>query len=145
MKWFYLEADDDTGYDAATDLIARALANLHPAITGPTDSQRRQDVVARDLLDDLATVLEAQRWDAPKVPAADIPARLRALAPDWAPYRAINGLQIRQYLEIEHGVKVATTGHKYPVDPGAIRDAISRREATSDPASDQADDSGGRR
>jgi hypothetical protein len=39
VKWFYLEADDDTGYDAATDLIARALANLHPALTGPTDNQ----------------------------------------------------------------------------------------------------------
>ncbi len=144
VKWFYLEADDDTGYDAATDLIARAMANLHPAITGPTDSQPRQDVVVRDLLDDLATVLQAQRWDAPKVPAADIPARLRALAPDWAPYRAINGLQIRHYLDAEHGVKVATTGHKYPVDPAAIRDAITRRDATRDPASDQADVSGGR-
>jgi DNA segregation ATPase FtsK/SpoIIIE, S-DNA-T family len=85
-----------------------------------------------------------QRWDAPKVPAADIPARLRALAPDWAPYRAITGLQIRQYLDNEYGVKVATTGHKYPVDPAAIRDAFTRRDATRDPASDRADDSGGR-
>ena len=101
-------------------------------------------MVVRDLLDDLATVLEAHRWDAPKVPAADLPARLRALAPDWAPYRTINGLQIRHYLETEHGVKVATTGHKYPVDPAAIRDAITRRDATRDAASDRADDSGGR-
>jgi S-DNA-T family DNA segregation ATPase FtsK/SpoIIIE len=97
-------------------------------------------VVVRDLLDDLATVLQAQRWDAPKVPAADIPARLRTLAPDWAPYRAINGLQIRHYLETEHGVKVATTGHKYPVDPAAIRDAVTRRDTTRDTASDQGDD-----
>jgi DNA segregation ATPase FtsK/SpoIIIE, S-DNA-T family len=85
-----------------------------------------------------------QRWDAPKVPAADIPARLRALAPDWAPYRAITGLQIRQYLDNEYGVKVATTGQRYPVDPAAIRDAFTRRDATRDPASDRADDSGGR-
>jgi S-DNA-T family DNA segregation ATPase FtsK/SpoIIIE len=144
LKWFYLEADDDTGYDAATDLIARALANLHPAITGTTDNKPRHDVVVRDLLDDLATVLEAHRWDAPKVPAADIPSRLRALAPDWAPYRTITGLQIRQYLDNEYAVKVATTGHKYPVDPAAIRDAITRRDTTRDPASDRADDSGGR-
>jgi S-DNA-T family DNA segregation ATPase FtsK/SpoIIIE len=36
VKWFYIEADDDTGYDAATDIITRAMANLHPAIAGPT-------------------------------------------------------------------------------------------------------------
>ena len=100
--------------------------------------------MVRDLLDDIATVLGADRWDAEKVPAADIPARLRTLAPDWAPYRTINGLQIRRYLDTEHGVKVATTGHKYPVDPAAIRDAITRRDAARDPASDPADDSGGR-
>jgi len=144
VKWFYIEADDDTGYDAATDLIARAMANLHPAITGPITSNPQQDVVVRDLLDDLATVLQTHRWDAPKVPAADIPARLRALAPDWAPYRAINGQQIRHYLDAEHGVKVATTGHKYPVDPATIRDAITRRNTARDHASNHADDSGGR-
>ena len=32
VKWFYIEADDDTGYDAAADIIARAMANLHPAV-----------------------------------------------------------------------------------------------------------------
>ena len=144
VKWFYLEADDDTGYDAATDLIARAMANLHPAITGPTDSEPRHDLGGRDLLDDLAAVLHADRWDAPKVPAADLPARLRSLAPDWAPYRTITGLQIRDYLHTEHGVKVATTGHKYPVDPAAIRDAISRRAAARDAADDRADEDRGR-
>ena len=72
---------------------------------------------ARDLLDDIAAVLDAGRWDASKGPAADIPARLRTLAPDWAPYRRINGLQIRRYLETEHGIKVPTTGRRYPVDP----------------------------
>ena len=88
----------------------------------------------RDLLDDIATVLGADRWDAEKVPAADIPARLRRLAPEWAAYRSINGLEIRRYLHTEHGVKVATTGHKYPVDPAAVRDAIARRDTTRDAA-----------
>jgi S-DNA-T family DNA segregation ATPase FtsK/SpoIIIE len=60
------------------------------------------------------------------------PARLRSLAPEWAPYRSINGLEIRRYLDAEHGVKVATTGRRYPVDPGVIRDAIARRDATRD-------------
>jgi DNA segregation ATPase FtsK/SpoIIIE, S-DNA-T family len=134
VKWFYIEADDDTGYDAAADIIARAMANLHPTIVNPTVSGQdnpANDVVTRDLLDDIAVVLDASRWDAPKVPAADIPARLRNLAPDWAPYRTINGPQIRHYLEAEHGLKVPTTARKYPVDPAAIRDAIARRDAAA--------------
>ena len=28
VKWFYIEADDDTGYDAATDVITRAMTYL---------------------------------------------------------------------------------------------------------------------
>jgi S-DNA-T family DNA segregation ATPase FtsK/SpoIIIE len=81
-------------------------------------------------------VLGAGRWDAEKVPAADLPARLRSLAPDWPPYRTINGLQIRHYLDTEHRVKVATTGRKYPVDPAAIRDAVARRDTARGEARD---------
>ena len=129
VKWYYIEADDDTGYDAAADIITRAMTTLHPALTGPAAPSRAAEIPAgRDLLDDLAAVLDAYRPDAEKVPAADIPARLRELAPDWVPYRTINGLQIRRYLD-EHGVKVPTTGRRYPVDPAAIRDAIARRDA----------------
>jgi S-DNA-T family DNA segregation ATPase FtsK/SpoIIIE len=133
VKWFYIEADDDTGYDAAADIIARALANLHPAIAGPAGGHEEPAQLVRDLLDDIATVLEVDRWNTEKVPAADIPARLRTLAPDWAPYRTINGLEIRRYLETAHGVKVPTTGHRYPVAPAAIREAIARRDAHSTP------------
>jgi len=129
VKWFYIEADDDTGYDAAHDIIARAITTLHPAIASPTGHDEPVPPV-RDLLDDIATVLGADRWDAEKVPAADLPARLRRLAPEWGPYRSINGLEIRRYLHTEHGIKVATTGHKYPVDPAAVRDAIARRDTT---------------
>jgi S-DNA-T family DNA segregation ATPase FtsK/SpoIIIE len=134
VKWFYIEADDDTGYDAAADIITRAMTTLHPAITGPGDGRQEPEPepVGRDLLDDIATVLHADQWDAPKVPAADIPARLRTLAPDWPPYRTINGPQIRRYLDTEHGVKVPTTGRRYPVDPAAIRDAVTRRNTARD-------------
>ena len=75
------------------------------------------------------------RWDAEKVPAADIPARLRTLAPDWAPYRTITGLEIRRYLETEHGVKVATTGHKYPsTRPRSARPSPAARQPATPPA-----------
>jgi S-DNA-T family DNA segregation ATPase FtsK/SpoIIIE len=131
VKWFYLEVDDDTGYDAAADIIARSMLNLHPAIAAAPDAAVER-TPSRDLLDDLASVLGVDRWDAPRVPAADIPARLRSLAPDWAPYQSISGLDIRRYLAAEHGIKVATTGHKYPVDPTAIREALARRDARSE-------------
>ena len=134
VKWFYIEVDDDTGFDAAADIIARAMTTLHPAVARPADGQGEAEPVVRDLLDDIATVLAAHQLDASKVPAADIPARLRTLAPDWAPYRTINGLDIRRYLQTEHGVKVATTGHKYPVDPVAVGEAIARRDAARAPA-----------
>ena len=64
-----------------------------------------------------------------EVPAADIPARLRRLAPNWVPYRSITGLDLRRYLQAEHAVKVPTTGDKDPVDPAVIRDALTRRDA----------------
>ena len=111
-------------------LIARAVAHLHPAVAGPARGQCEPEQMVRDLLDDIATVLGADQRNAEKVPAADIPARLRKLAPDWAPYRTINGLEIRHYLEREHGVKVPTTGRKYPVTPAAIREAVVRRGAS---------------
>ena len=135
VKWFYIEADDDTGYDAAAR--HHRPRHDHPAPRHRHPSRHDEPVPpVRDLLDDIATVLGADRWDAEKVPAADIPARLRKLAPDWGPYRSINGLEIRRYLHTEHGVKVATTGHKYPVDPAAVRDAIARRDATGEAASE---------
>jgi len=106
------------------------MANLHPSAAGPaTDDQNERAPVMRDLLDDIATVLGVDRWDAEKVPAADIPARLRNMAPEWAPYRTLTGRDIRRYLQTEHAVKVATTGHKYPVDPAAVRDALGSRAA----------------
>ena len=46
VKWFYIEVDDDTGYDAAADIIARTMLNLHPAITGPPDAGEERRAVA---------------------------------------------------------------------------------------------------
>jgi hypothetical protein len=79
---------------------------------------------------DIATALEALKWDAKKVSAADIAARPWRLATESAPYLSINGLEIRRCLHTERGVNVATTGHLDPVDLAAARDAIARRDTT---------------
>ena len=39
-------------------------------------------------------------------------------------------IRVLEVLADEHGVTVPTTGHTYPVDPAAVRDAIARRKAT---------------
>jgi S-DNA-T family DNA segregation ATPase FtsK/SpoIIIE len=120
VKWFYIEADDDTGYDAAADVIARAMGYLDRAT--PVAAIGAAEPAARDLLADLVAVLGEQR-----VPAADVPARLRDLAPDHAPYRGLTGVKLREVLKGEYGIKVASTGNRYPIDPCKIRACIARR------------------
>jgi S-DNA-T family DNA segregation ATPase FtsK/SpoIIIE len=123
VKWFYIEADDDTGYDAAADVIIRAVGYLdHRTPIAELDAGPQP--AARDLLADLVAVLGDQR-----VPAADVPARLRDLAPDHAPYRGLTGVKLRELLEREYGIKVASTGNRYPVDPNKIRICLARRAA----------------
>ena len=123
VKWFYIEADDDTGYDAAADVIARALTYLDRR-TPIAELDAGPQPVVRDLLADLVAVLGDQR-----VPVADVPARLRDLAPDHAPYRGLTGVKLREVLEREYGIKVASTGNRYPIDPHKIRACIARRAA----------------
>jgi len=71
VKWFYIEADDDTGYDAAADIIIRAVGYLDQR-TPIAELDAGPESEPRDLLADLVAVLGKQR-----VPAADVPARLR--------------------------------------------------------------------
>ena len=134
VKWFYIEADDDTGYDAATDIITRALAYLD-SVTPIAAIAAEPTPQVRDLLTDLVTVLGDER-----VPVADVPARLRDLAPGYPPYQGLTGVKLRELLEREHGIKVASTGNRYPVDPTKIRARIAWR-ATDGP--DGADEGSG--
>ena len=78
-----------------------------------------------DLLTDLAAVLGTD-----PMPAADIPPLLARLAPQWAPYRRMTGKSLREALAQE-GVKVPTTGNRYPVDPSTVRQALARRATTN--------------
>ncbi|GAA0901255.1 cell division protein FtsK [Pseudonocardia zijingensis] len=124
LKWFYIEADDDTGYDAAAEVIERAMTYLEPGSThagtaiAVTDTETQTE---RDIIADVAAVL----GDA-KVNVADVPPRLRKLAPDHPLYRSMSGVQLRTILA-EHGVKVPSTGRRYPVDPAVIRARLVER------------------
>jgi S-DNA-T family DNA segregation ATPase FtsK/SpoIIIE len=124
LKWYYIEADDNTGYDAATEVIARAMASVAPGtVTGANAPV--EAIVVRDLLEDLAEVLGDGGG---RVKLADLPARLRKLDPAWRPYRDLNGVQLRELLERE-GVRVYTTGGTLRLDPADLRAALARRAA----------------
>lgn len=58
-----------------------------------------------------------------------MPARLRDLAPDHPPYRGLTGVKLREIIEREHGIKMSSTGNRYPVDPKKIRIRIAQRAA----------------
>lgn len=125
LKWFYIEVNDDTGYDAATEVIARALTTVHPAVPVLGECPAAPAVPeTRDLLTDLAHVLGTD-----PMPAADIPPLLTRLAPHWAPYRSMTGKSLREALA-RQGVKVPTTGNRYPLDPSSVREALARRATT---------------
>jgi S-DNA-T family DNA segregation ATPase FtsK/SpoIIIE len=60
VKWFYVEADDDTGYDAAADVIARAMGYLDRATpVAAIGAAEPKPSTVRDLLADLVAVLGA--------------------------------------------------------------------------------------
>jgi S-DNA-T family DNA segregation ATPase FtsK/SpoIIIE len=105
------------GEDAVT-IAERAKAKRKPVATN--QSQAVEDDV-RDLLADLADVLGGEM-----VPAADVPALLREFAPKYKPYLGLSGKALREQLAAL-GVKVASTGNRFPVDPAEIRKALALR------------------
>jgi S-DNA-T family DNA segregation ATPase FtsK/SpoIIIE len=124
LSWHFIVVDDDTGFDAATAVIARAMDGLAPGTPAADGAPRAVEAPAeRDLLEDLEAVLGEET-----VPCADLPALLARHAPDWVPYRKLNGKALRELLLREHGVKVPSTGNRWPVSPRLIADALARRE-----------------
>jgi S-DNA-T family DNA segregation ATPase FtsK/SpoIIIE len=88
---------------------------------------RRQLVAApaaeqRDLLVDVGKVIGDRT-----VPAAEIPALLRAEFPGHVLYQQMTGKQLRNLLKREYGVTVPTTDNKFPVSPKLIVDARAAR------------------
>ncbi|MET8050548.1 zonular occludens toxin domain-containing protein [Streptosporangium sp. NPDC005286] len=80
---------------------------------------------SRDLLADLDEVLDEER-----VRLADIPGLLRKLAPAWHPYQGLTGIQLRDILTREYGVKVTNTGNVLRLDPADLRQVLAGREAS---------------
>lgn len=126
VQVYYLSVNKDT--DQVTPLLKRVLAVMDKkAMPIPGKGKAAPVPVRRDLLEDLAEVL----GDEP-VPVADVPALLSRAWPTWEPYRAMNGKVLRAKLQRDYGIRVPSTGNRWPIDPITVRDALARRLASED-------------
>jgi S-DNA-T family DNA segregation ATPase FtsK/SpoIIIE len=124
LKWHFVEVDDDTGYDAAAEVIARACAAVAPGT--PVEGGRPALAPAvRDLLGDLGEVLGRER-----VKLRDVAGLLRGLAPAWVPYQKMTAAQLRKELA-GLGVRVVNSSGTPLLDPAEVHRALAER-ATED-------------
>lgn len=120
LRWYFVEVNDDTGFDAAAEVIERAVTKV--ASGTPIGATAAEPAIeTRDLLGDLDEVLGRDR-----VRIADLPALLRDLAPAWTPYRTLTGLQLRDQLE-DAGVRTTNAGNVPRLDPSDLRGVLGQR------------------
>lgn len=131
-EWFdFGDADPVALVSAAINLPPPLAAQqLFPAPMAPeqrpkpTEPKPPEDrLPRRDLLADLDEILGEDLVMAP-----DVPPRLRLLAPEDPRYSKMTGKALIAELATL-GVKVPSTGNRWPVNPRAIRDAITNRSA----------------
>ena len=124
VQVYFLDVSKDN--DQVSPIIERAMRAVeeHGQLPGG-DRLAPLIEAARDLLDDLDAVLGRE-----PVPAADLPALLARHAPGWPPYQRLTGKALRQRLAADYGIKVPSTGNRYPVDPVTIREALAKRATT---------------
>ncbi|GAA3576937.1 cell division protein FtsK [Kribbella ginsengisoli] len=133
LQWYFLDGAE--GNDQITPIIDRALAAIAKrGLTAPTEAKRPQ-IETRDLLADLDEALGTDT-----VAIADVPALLRDLAPTWTPYQGLTGKALVKILADEHGIKVPSTGNKFPLNPATVRNAIVLRDRDAGPAEDAGND-----
>ena len=119
LRWYFIEVDDDTGFDAAAEVIARAVAQAAPGVRAGAAAPAA--IETRDLLADLGEVLGDTRAKLP-----DLAVRLRELAPGWGPYQKLTGVRLKELLSDED-VRVLTTDGYLHLDPADLRAALAQR------------------
>lgn len=120
IRTYFIEVDDDAGWDAATQIIERAMAQINPQTRVHTDRPLLQPAMTRDLLDDLVSLLGDQ-----PVPAGEAVGALKTLAPNW--YSKWTVPKLVDALADE-GVRVVKTGNRFPVKPAEVREARDMRQ-----------------
>ena len=123
LKWYYVEVDDDTGWDAATEVIARCMRELAPGtrVSGG-DGASLPVITVRDLLDDLRTVVDGSE----RVKLRDAAGLLRKVDGLYPRYRQMTAAQLREDLAAE-GVKTVNASGTLYLDPGQLRLVLAGR------------------
>jgi S-DNA-T family DNA segregation ATPase FtsK/SpoIIIE len=120
LAWYFIEVDDDTGHDAAAEVIARAMSAVDPRTLDPASSPAA-GTEPRDLLGDVAEVTGAER-----VKLRDLAALLRTLAPGWARYRNLTAKRLGEDLGAA-GVRVVNSSGTPYLDPADLRRVLAGR------------------
>jgi DNA segregation ATPase FtsK/SpoIIIE, S-DNA-T family len=122
LRWYFVEVNDDTGFDAAAEVIARSVGQVAPGT--PIEGGRPVPAIeARNLLDDLAEVTGTER-----VKLRDLVGLLRGLAPTWTQYQSMTAAQLGRDLNAA-GVRVVNSSGTTWLDPARLRQAIADRAA----------------
>ena len=111
------------GADQVSPLVGRSLAEMARLERPVPGTGRVRAIESRDLLADLDEALGHDR-----VRLADVPALLRDLAPAWAPYRSLTGVQLKDLLD-DAGVRTTNVGNVPRIDPADLRRVLADRPA----------------
>jgi DNA segregation ATPase FtsK/SpoIIIE, S-DNA-T family len=122
LRWYFVEVDDDTGFDAAADVIARAVGQVAPGIR--LDASAPLAIEGRDLLDDLADVLGDER-----IKLRDAVGLLRKLAPAWTAYQRMTATRLGADLKAA-GVRTVNASGTQCLDPADLRRVLADREVS---------------
>jgi S-DNA-T family DNA segregation ATPase FtsK/SpoIIIE len=123
LKWYFIEVDDDTGYDAATEVIARCMKTVAPGTrVAGGDGASLPVITVRDLLDDLRTVIDGPE----RVKLRDAAGLLRKVDQLYPRYRQMTATQLREDLAAE-GVKTVNASGTLYLDPAELRSALTGR------------------
>lgn len=120
LKWYFIEVNDDTGYDAAAEIIERAMA-IVAAGTKTAESADAVVIERRDLLDDIAGVIGSQ----PKMLTLDVVAGLKKLAPTY--YKKLSQAALSDGLKRAGAPTQKTDGGRMFVVRERVHTAIGHR------------------
>lgn len=83
LSWYYIAVDDETGWDAATDVIARAMTGVHPHIPLGERPTPAAEPVQVDHLADIAAALRGEKRVRTQIVLARLAEAVPALYEDW--------------------------------------------------------------
>ena len=132
LNWFYVAVDDDSGWDAATDVIERAMKLLAKGTRASGEGTAEvEEPAERDLLEDLLTVL----GDDVPTNAAQVVTLLRGL--DAVYYGGLRKRENLTDLLGSMGHKVPSTGNNYPMTAELVRGFMAKGTAAPEPEDEE--------